>query len=104
MSRPVLVFLLCAVGVIALANYVRTRSPLREGDTVSAVWDGGSVWPAGHQASLFVRLQATGDDGETRALGFGGLPYDANPRARVTFYKGEYVLGETTEVALSHRC
>jgi hypothetical protein len=78
--------------------------PPREGEHVTPHLDDGLSWTAGRPGQIAVRLVAHGKDGSgPRPLGFGGLPADAHPVARVTFYKGEQAQ-PPVEVTLDHRC
>jgi hypothetical protein len=96
------------VGLLALialsACNMHTGAPPRPGETVLPQLNGEVHWTAGRPGQLGVRLVARGPDGAgQRALGFAGIPDDANPVATVTFFEGERSLATVT-VPLDHRC
>src|SRR5689334_5484709 len=99
-------FIILALALV-LGLLVSTLEPwdrLRDGDTISPVLASPTVWYAGGPNDLKVRLRAVNKDGSgPRALDFNSVPYSVNPRATITFYKGEAPEPPLT-VTLHHRC
>jgi hypothetical protein len=96
-----MIFLLTS---LAFVNGCGDVGGVRDGDVVSPVLNGSPRWSAGKFEQISIRLKASHPDSpEERALGFTGIPSNANPTAQVTFFIG----GEPqtpVDVPLNHRC